>query len=171
MRNKQIDIINNWIPIKSIENQYISLNNGERVQVIKVEPINFKLKTKIEQKIIIDNYRKLLKAINADIQIAVLSKKSEIKKHINDVLENVDTHLKEIARDYINLMKEITAVRGSVSRSFYIVIKYKEDFDEEMQKLREGLNSCGNEVILCNKKESKEILKVYLSKRLVNLGG
>jgi hypothetical protein len=151
----------------------MNLNDGEKIQIVEIEPINFKLKSSDEQAIILENYKNFLMTINFDIQIVVISKRAEASKHLNEIQKNIKDNekLKMIARDYIDLIKEISAVRGSISRKFYIIINYDNYIEEKIQMITEGLNRCGNNVKVCCKEDIKLILHSYLNRRILNIGG
>ena len=70
-----------WLPFKSIINGIISLKNGEYLKILEVIPINFKLRSKMEKRSIILNYREFLKAcqlshagINTNVEKQILSR-------------------------------------------------------------------------------------------------
>lgn len=164
--------IQDLINIKNICDNKVALKNGDTAKIVEVDPINFILKSSSEQIAILENYKRFLKLCNFEMQILIQTQKADISKHIKTVYNNAleDEDIKEIANDYINLIKEISEVKGSISRKFYIIIKGSSNDMDNIQKLKEGLSKCGNEVEECDNKKIMDILSTCLNKRLINIG-
>ena len=148
-------------PIKEIKNDKVFLKNGEELTIFKVEPINFKLKSSSEQSAILNAYESFLKQCNFDLQIFIETQKADVKKHIEEIQKCVlyEEDLQELARDYIQFIHEISEVRGSISRRFFIVAKTNEKNRKGViSKVKEGLTSCGNMVEVC---ETEELIKIF----------
>ena len=165
--------VQEWLPIKSIKNNKIVLKDGSEVAVFKVEPINFKLKSQLEQMAILEGYKYFLKRCNFDMQIIMQTKRADTSKHINLVKKNTynDALLKECAEDYINFINKTTTQKSGISRNFYIAIRGDGNIEDKFQKIKEGLTACENNVYKCENNELKMLVCEYVNKRLVNLGG
>ncbi len=76
---KKIKSIQNWIPIEKIyENGIIKIKKNKFIKIIKINPINFNLKTQLEKESILNSYKSFLKTCNFEIQILIQSKKDYI---------------------------------------------------------------------------------------------
>lgn len=151
--------ISRLMHVKNIDNHRMKLMNNRILHVLKVEPINFNLKSQAEQKIILESYKTFLKRCNFNFQIYVQTQKTNAEKHISEIQKCIEYEPKiaEMAEDYIDLIKEISEVRGSISRKFFIILEEKED-DSRVTMIIEGLKACGNIVSKCNR---EEILKLF----------
>ncbi len=130
-----------------------------KIGILKIEPINFKLKSKSEQKIVLESYKVLLKQCDFNFQIYIQTRKTSIEKHISEIEKCIkyEPRLIEMAMDYINFITEISNSKGSISRNFYILYAIKEDdFYENI--ISDSLKMCGNTITKCSK---KEILKLF----------
>lgn len=147
--------------IKSINDYRVKLINNKILCVLNVEPINFNLKSQTEQKIILESYKTFLKQCNFDFQIYVQTQKTNAEKHITEIKKCIkyEPKIAEMAEDYIELIKEISDVRGSISRRFFIILEEKEN-DSSITTIIEGLKMCGNIVSKCSK---EEIIKIFKS--------
>lgn len=165
--------IQEWMPVKTIKNNMIVLKNGVEVAVFRVEPINFKLKSKLEQMAVLEGYKYFLKRCNFDMQIVMQTRKADISKHVSAVRRNTcnDVLLKECAEDYINFINGIAAQKSGISRDFYIAVRGDGNVDDKFQKIKEGLTACENNVYMCCNDELKRLICGCINKRLVNLGG
>ena len=155
------------ILIKKIQNHRIYLTDGTEITIVNVEPINFKLKSQAEQNNILESYRYFLKQCDFDMQIFIQTQKADAQKHIQEVEKCIEyePQLAEMAKDYINFINEISEVRGSISRKFYIVIQTNEqNMENKISKIKEGLEGCGNLVRVCDDEEIVSVLKACFKK-------
>lgn len=73
--------------------------------------------------------------------------------------------------DYIQLVKQIISEKGTITKEFYLIIPVNDNVENEILKIREYLNQCGNNVEICNKEEIINLLKNFVNKRLLNQSG
>ena len=153
-----------WLPIKAIANGIIILKNGSYVKILEVLPINFKLKSKLEKRSIIINYREFLKACHYPIQVSIQCRKADIEPHIKKMegylKDENNENVRTMAKGYINLVSFL-GKKGAVSRRFFLVIPYVQppgvknveftDVDRQLSEkkagIREYLKQCGNGVV------------------------
>ena len=147
------------------------LNNGKNIILLKVTPINFKLKSKLEQNAILNQYQMFLKNLNSKIQIIISSKKTDISYHIDEILKstNENSQIKEMSEDYILFLKQILSEKGSISKEFFIAIEEEPNVENEILKIKEYLQNCGNEVEKCDEKQASMLIKNFINKRLASL--
>lgn len=148
------------IKISKVDKNKIILKNGTEISILKVEPINFRLKSVSERNAVLESYKYFLKSCNFNFQIFIQTEKTDVKKHIEEIKKCIDCEpkLEELANDYINLVREISEIRGSISRKFYIVLNSKiNDECNNTYKIIDGLKATGNIVTLC---ETKEIIRI-----------
>ena len=160
------------------------MKNKEYIKILKVEPINFNLKTILEKESILNSYKLFLKTCNFDIQILIQSNKEDLSKHFSKLEKNNKNESKEIQKylnQYINFIKEFNRKRKSSSKNFYILIKeipenkkevlkvekiLCENLNEKYFKIKECLSRCGNIVKQYEEKEEVErIIESFLNVR------
>ena len=181
MSKKNISV-QDWIPVEKIfDNGIIKLKNNKYIKLLKIDPINFNLKSNFEKETILNSYKIFLKTCNFDIQILIQSNKQDIQKNTNNIEKNIKKEnkkfLKNIAKNYINYINEINSIKNSSSKDFYIVISNNnnsenmeelifEEVNEKYFKIKECLNRCGNNVKnINNKKEIEKILFSFFNTR------
>ena len=168
-----------WIPIESFDKEgYIKLKNGKIIKIIKVEPINYNLKSELEKKAILNSYKIFLKTCNFNIQILIQSNKQDLSSHIKQIEKNIhkkeNEKIKELGKNYIDYIKNLNSSKKSSSKNFYLIISNKlknvdsynkeittADLKEKYFKIKECLSRCGNTVIEINNK--KEVIDIYNS--------
>ncbi len=159
-----------WLGIEKINKNRIYFYNNRSVLVYKVLPINFKLKSHLEQQAIYAAYKNFLKNINSKIQLIISSRKTDISYHTNEILKitNENPNLSQMSQDYISLINEIINEKGTIMKEFYIVLEYGSNTENEVMKISEYLSICGNEVVQIDEDEVKRLIQNYTNKRLYN---
>lgn len=170
-----------WIPIEKIyENGIIKLKNNKFIKIMKINPINFNLKSNLEKEAILNSYKTFLKTCNFDIQILIQSNKENLDKNINKIKENLKKenkkYLSELAEDYINFIQNFNSIKNSSSKNFYIIISENsenlentifDNLNERYFKIKECLFRCGNKVQDINSKnEVKELFNNFFNFRI-----
>ena len=126
---RKINSIQKWIPIEKIlEKGIIKLKKNKYIKILKVNPINFNLKTQMEKESILNSYKIFLKTCNFDIQILIQSKKEDLTNHIEKIKINSQNEnnkfINNYLNEYINYIKEKNNLNKSASKNFYLIIKY-----------------------------------------------
>ena len=169
---RKINSIQKWIPIEKIlEKGIIKLKKNKYIKILKVNPINFNLKTQMEKESILNSYKIFLKTCNFDIQILIQSKKEDLTNHIEKIKINSQNENNKFINNYlnyyINYIKEKNNLNKSASKNFYLIIKNKtenneeniiQELNEKYFKIKDCLIRCGNVALECNKEEIKNIL-------------
>lgn len=191
--------VQQWIPIDKIYNDgIIKLKENKLIKILKINPINYNLKSDLEKEAILNSYKIFLKTCNFNIQILIQSSKVDLSDHIKNIRKNVtkkseqknNQQLGKIAENYIDYIQKLNLNRRSSSKNFYIVIAdnidkkinileseeiIKNDLKEKYFKIKECLSRSGNLVSeLFNKKEIEELFfsllntRKNLNKKLIN---
>ena len=184
-----------WLPIKEIYKKgVVKLKNNNLIKIIKVNPINYNLKSDLEKESILNSYKIFLKTCNFNIQILIQSNKEDLSQHINNIQNNIskkeNKYLEKISKNYIQYINKINSERKSSSKDFYIIISnenkknnnlqteelLKNDLKEKYFKIKECLSRTGNSVQEISNKENieklfysilnvkKSINKIFISK-------
>ena len=199
MKNIKNLTVQQWIPIDKIYNDgIIKLKENKLIKILKINPINYNLKSDLEKEAILNSYKIFLKTCNFNIQILIQSSKVDLSDHIKNIRKNItkkseqknNQQLWKIAENYIDYIQKLNLNRRSSSKNFYIVIAdnidkkinileseeiIKNDLKEKYFKIKECLSRSGNLVSeLSNKKEIEELFfsllntRKNLNKKLIN---
>ncbi len=181
---KKINSIQKWLPFQKIlNNGIIMLKDFSYVKILKINPINYNLKSNLEKEAILNSYKIFLKTCNFDIQILIQSVKKDLSNHISNIKkisQNDEITIQNLSKKYINYIQEINSKNKSSSKNFYILIKEsidnkKEKYNLEKEKIiinnlnqkyfkiKECLARCENKVEeISSKQEIIELLnKMY----------
>ena len=187
LKNKEIISVQDWLPIEKIfDNGIIKLKDEKYIKIIKINPINFNLKSELEKEAILNSYKIFLKTCNFDLQILIQSNKENLSKHISSVknsTKNENNNIKKISERYINFLEEINLNKKSATKNYYIIIKKEkkiieknnieniknieniifDELNENFLKIKDTLSRCGNLVInIDDKNMCKNILFSFL---------
>jgi hypothetical protein len=162
-----------WLGISKIEDGKILLKTQKSIRVLKVLPINFKLKSEMEQNAILIQYKNFLSNINSKIQIIISSRKTNLTNHIKKIskISKENPKIMNSARDYIELIERVISEKGTITKEFFIVLPEAENIENEILKIKELLTNCGNDVDICSKEDIKLLISCYTNKRTLNLIG
>lgn len=183
--NKDNKSVQQWIPFeKVLENGIVRMKNKDYVKILKVEPINFNLKTILEKESILNSYKIFLKTCNFDIQILIQSNKEDLSKHfskIEKINKTEDQKIKNYLNQYIDFIQDFNKKRKSSSKNFFIIIKeipenkkdiiktekiLCENLNEKYFKIKECLSRCGNYVKAYeNVEEVEKIINSFFNTR------
>ena len=190
MKNIKNLTVQQWIPIDKICNDgIIKLKENKLIKILKINPINYNLKSDLEKEAILNSYKIFLKTCNFNIQILIQSSKVDLSDHIKNIRKNVtkkseqknNQQLGKIAENYIDYIQKLNLNRRSSSKNFYIILKYKNDdkniktvddlaienLNDKYFKIKDCLSRCGNGVIdINNINDSKNVLFSFLNSRI-----
>ena len=75
-----------WIPIDKIyPNGIIKLKKNKFIKILKINPINYNLKSDLEKQAILNSYKIFLKTCDFDLQILIQSNKENLNNHIFNI--------------------------------------------------------------------------------------
>jgi len=185
MQKTENKSVQNWLPFESIlENGTIKINNNEYIKILKINPINFNLKSELEKESILNSYKIFLKTCNFNFQILIQSNKEDLSKHISVIqnqLISEKNNIPAISKKYIEYIKQLNYSKKSSSKNFYIIIKYInqnnqieniesyaiQELNDKYFKIKDCLSRCGNIVEDISEKEKIEnILFSFFNKRI-----
>ena len=183
MLKSNIKSVQDWLPIKEFYNDgVIKLKNNSFIKILKINPINYELKSDFEKRAILNTYKAFLKNCNFDIQIIIKSNKEDISENIKKIEKQKEIEkslnnkfMVNIFNSYIEFIKNKNKEKLSSSKNFYIIInsiKFQEnqeenillDLKEKYFKIKDSLSRCGNNVFeIKSIEEIKNIIKSFLN--------
>lgn len=176
---KQIQSVQNWIPIDAFfNNGIVKTKNNKYLKIIKIIPINYSLKSELEKKSILNSYKVFLKTCNFNIQIIIQSNKEDLSKHIKNINNQIkkekqkNNNIVNYSKKYIDFINKKNKEKISSSKNFYILIDSQnnlenkenliiQDLNDKYLKIKDNLIRCGNKVEEIKQKE--ELIKIYFS--------
>lgn len=116
------------LPIAGIQDGVVIMNDASIRTILKVEPINFELKSEAEQNAIVYSYQSFLNSLEFPIQIVVHSKKLDLERYLiklEATKKNVTNDLLRIqVEDYVDFVRRLISIANIMSKRFYMIISY-----------------------------------------------
>ncbi len=115
-----------FLPIAEIKEDSVILKNGGLRAVMKVNSLNFNLKSEMEQQGIIAGYQGFVNTLIFPIQILIRSTRLNIDPYIKNLRDKVDGQpselLKQQTTDYADFMEKLVDIADIMQKNFYVVI-------------------------------------------------
>ena len=152
-----------WIPVLDIRNGVVITKDGRYVKILEVMPVNFHLKSLIEQQNIIYYFSSYLKVAPDHLQIKVITQKADIAGYEKRMWERYEQEAvadcRAMIEDNIHEVRYLAA-NEAVTRRFFLVFSYEprmktraatveaiaDRLRDEEQTARRYLDMCGLEV-------------------------
>ena len=170
--------VQKWLPYdKILDKGIIKLKNSSYVKILKVEPINYNLKSELEKEAILNSYKSFIKSCNFNLQILIQSKKEDLTKNID--LLNQNNLYPEIKEKYIEYINSLNQNQKSSNKNFFIIISQTADdlttlesvtiqnLQENYFKVKELLARCGNIVSeYTNEDQVRDVLFSFFNSKI-----
>ncbi len=169
--------VQNWLTVSDIRDGVIITKDGRFVKLLEVLPVNFYLKSAMEQQNIIYYFSSYLKIAPDHLQFLAVTQKADIDAYISRMWQIYDTEENESCRAMIadNIAEiEYLADREALTRRFFIALQYEprmklhgntiegiiQRLNEEADTARSYLDLCGLDVL------QPEYSDIFLSETL-----
>ena len=116
-----------WLPIETVVNGIVVLKDGRYIKILEILPVNFYLKSEVEQENIIYYFASYLKIAPDNLQIRVSTERADI----DDYLKRHDAYAEKEGNELTKSMiyDEMEFVRSlsenvAIKKRFFIVLEY-----------------------------------------------
>ncbi len=114
------------------------MKDGSSRMVLKVQALNFNLKSEEEQDSIIYGYQRFLNSLRFPVQIIVRSLKVDIEGYLgklkNLALKQANPLLQEQTYRYIDFLTNLIDMAQIMKKEFYIVVPFDQDADSSVRE-------------------------------------
>jgi len=115
-----------YLPIAEVRDDTLLLKNGGIRAVLKVNSLNFNLKSETEQQGIITGYQSFLNTLTFPLQIVIRSSKLNIDPYLETIRKRTPLQksdlLKQQAEDYVHFMGKLVEIADIMQKQYYIVV-------------------------------------------------
>ena len=116
-----------WLPIETVTGGLVLLKDGRYIKILEILPVNFYLKSDVEQENIIYYFASYLKIAPDNMQIRVVTERADI----NDYLKRHERYVGNESNEQTKSMiyDEMDFVRGlseniAIKKRFFIIFEY-----------------------------------------------
>lgn len=173
-----------WLPIETIRNGIVVLKDGRYVKILEILPVNFYLKSEVEQENIIYYFASYLKIAPDNIQIRVSTERADIEDYLkrhNAFAENEDNEqTRSMIYDEMEFVRSLSE-NVAIKKRFYIIIEYtartygnqngnfsdvEKQLADEAYKAQRYLSQCELGVIdICDNGQLIDLLYSFINKQ------
>ena len=148
-----------WVPIKSIQNGMIQLNNNYYVTGIKVEPKNIFILDYQTQNNIIFNFRNFYNTIDYEFWLIVADRPVDINLYISQLQLQLNDTQNPVYRKLLidDISKaELFMNNGIVDTEYFILFKDK-DTDSIQKKIRNLISNLANCGLIASQTSNEDL--------------
>ncbi|MAG53064.1 MAG: hypothetical protein CMH62_03830 [Nanoarchaeota archaeon] len=163
---------NYFIGVKEIKNNYIHLpDKNKRVAILKVQPINFTIKTDEEKDTIVLQFQKLLNSIDFPIQILINTDTLDIKDYLDSLKRRIKKNklYKKLFKQYQEYITSTIAKNSIMNRNFYLVIPEATNIENQIEICLDKLENLNLKVEILKDEELEELVNKFLIKEEKNV--
>lgn len=173
-----------WLPIETIVDGIVVMKDGRFIKILEILPVNFYLKSDVEQENIIYYYASYLKIAPDNIQIRVSTERANIESYLKrheDYAENeMNEQTKAMIYDEMEFVKTLSE-NVAVKKRFFIIIEYsarafgnqsnkfsdiQRQLADEAYKAQRYLSQCELGVIdICDNGQLIDLLYSHINKQ------
>ena len=172
--------VQGWLPVADIRDGVVITKDGRFVKLLEVLPVNFALKSPMEQQNIIYYFSSYLKIAPDHIQFLAVTQKADIDGYIKRMWRAYEAEENENCRTMVadNIAEiEYLADREALTRRFFIAIQYEprmkvrgNTVDGIIQRLNDEANTARNYLDLCGLETLQpEYSDIFLAETLYGL--
>jgi conjugal transfer ATP-binding protein TraC len=142
-------------------------HDKKRIAIVKVESINFSIKTLKEKEAIGYAFQKFLNSIDFPVQILMTTETLNLDSYLNTLKGKMveDKHV-EMFDSYKNHMKSLVEDNSAMNRNFYVVIPETSDINIQIKLCEDRLHSLNLKTSRMHNNQLKRIFtKIFNNKK------
>ena len=116
-----------WLPIETVTGGIVLLKDGRYIKIAEILPVNFYLKSSIEQENIIYYFASYLKIAPDNMQIRVVTERADIddylKRHEHYAENEPNEQTESMIRDEMDFVKGL-AENVAIKKRFFMIFEY-----------------------------------------------
>ena len=116
-----------WLPVETVKDGIIILKDGRFIKILEILPVNFYLKSDVEQENIIYYYASYLKIAPDTMQIRISTERADIEDYLNRHMHYAERERNKQTQamiyDEMEFVKSLSE-NVAVKKRFFIVFEY-----------------------------------------------
>jgi len=117
-----------YLPVEEVREGAVVVKGGGLRAVLRVQGVNFDLKSEAEQNAIIASFQGFLNSLSFPIQMLIRSRKLDLDNYLDQLNKAQESQQNELLRmqtlEYIDFIKRLLEVANIMSKEFYVVVPY-----------------------------------------------
>ncbi len=174
-KNKITTTTQQFLDIAEIKDNVVIMRDGTLRAVLLASSINFALKSEEEQEAVIGSYVSFINSIDFPLQIVIQSRELNIDNYLTYLKEKekgqINRLLKMHTAEYIEYIKELTAIGKIMNKRFYVVVPYNPLSDKRKGFFKSLIEAFKPATTLRIKERTFQRYKEMLNRRLDSVVG
>lgn len=176
---KKIKSSQAFSPIRDVRDGIIITKDGRFVKIMEFSPINFSLRSNLEQTIIVSQFAAAIKTMPKTVQFKVVSRKADVSKFVANIEKEMqnekNSNCRRLQREQIDLITSVGMEQG-VTRRFFIIFDYEDNgglkkrpsfaqissiIHNQAHGIKTTMEQCGNEELSINYDDEYTLSVLY----------
>lgn len=127
-----------WLGINGIQENCFILDKG-KVAVLRIDPLNFKIKPPEEKHAIISTFQKMLNALDFPVQFLICTDELDLSKYLETLASRATADHKDLYESHKASLVQLMHDRNTHNRQFYLVIPERDKQLDAQLAIIDGL--------------------------------
>lgn len=152
----------NFFGIKEIKEDFIINSKNKKIAILKVNPVNFSIKSDNEREAIIKSFQKFLNSLDFPIQILMNTESVELEDYLNSLkLRIPNPKFGDLFEKYKTHLHHTIKTSKIMNRIFYVIIPEEMDINIQISICLERLAGLNLKSKQLNSIELKKLLLIF----------
>ncbi|MCX6737320.1 MAG: hypothetical protein NTX26_01060 [Candidatus Parcubacteria bacterium] len=125
---KELAPSQNLVSVSEVRQGIAILKNGGMRSILRVQGVNFELKSSEDQSSLLNNWQNFLNSLDFSLEVVALNRRLNIERYLNNVRGIVgreeNEYYKAGGEEYINFISDLTSQNNILKHEYYIVIPF-----------------------------------------------
>ncbi|GAC1500223.1 MAG: hypothetical protein NVS1B10_03620 [Candidatus Saccharimonadales bacterium] len=132
------------IDIEAVEHNTLKLSGGRYCRILRVNSINFELKSEAEQDAIIDTYESFLNSVGCPLQILMRTREIDMERYLHELGDRLQNEPELIYKNqllhYNGFIRRLVQHNKILTRQFFVVVRYDASGTVDTELIAEQLD-------------------------------
>ena len=126
--DKELAPSQNLVSVSEVRQGIIVLKNGGMRSILRVQGVNFELKSSEDQSSLLNNWQSFLNGLDFSLEVVALNRRLNIERYLNNVRGIVgreeNEYYKTGGEEYISFISDLTSQNNILKHEYYLVIPF-----------------------------------------------
>ncbi|MFZ2414655.1 MAG: hypothetical protein WAW33_01490 [Minisyncoccia bacterium] len=126
--DKELAPSQNLVSVSEVRQGIIVLKNGGMRSILRVQGVNFELKSSEDQSSLLNNWQSFINGLDFSLEVVALNRRLNIERYLNNVRGIVgreeNEYYKAGGEEYISFISDLTSQNNILKHEYYLVIPF-----------------------------------------------
>jgi len=166
LKNKNME---NFFGIKEIKNDFVVDDKNKKIAILKVNPINFSIKSSKEKEVITKSFQKFLNSLDFPTQILMNTESIELENYLELLKSRIkNNQFENLFEKYKSHLHHVIKTNKIMNRAFYLIIPEQVDIQIQVSICLERLANLNLKSKQLKTPEIKKLFSTFFRKNKFN---